>query len=231
MTFVELCDMVRREGGISGPSITTVQGSIPTETTRVKNWVKDAWQDIQSMHTDWQFLFYESSFTIPQYASLITPTEFAAGVVAEWTPWTARISSADEGRAKSQELTLQNYYIFRDSEGLDPTVRGRPSTIAIHPRTEAIHLAPAADAEYEFYYDYYRTPQILDQDEEEPVMPARFHALIAWEALSRYGGYEVAPDVVSRAREHAGKLMAALISDQMPGVSTSCLDDGRAYGW
>ena len=233
MTFVELCDMVRREGGISGQPITTLAGNLPAETARIKNWVKDAWADIQTMQTQWMFMFYESSFTIPQYASVIQPDEFAAGVVAEWDPYSVRISRKYETKSRSQPMMIQNYALFKDHEGIDPTRRGMPSVIAIHPRTEALHLAPAADDEYELYFDFYRTPQILDTDDEEPVMPSRFHALIAWEALVRYGGYEVAPDVVTRAQTHAHRLMAALMGDQLPAYGMSTLDDYGypAYGW
>lgn len=226
MKFVELVDRVRMEGGVSGGKIATVQGDLRGETARLKAWVQDSWRDIQTERQNWKFLFRESSHPIPQYTSVIYPPEFEARTVAQWDPCTARIGPVGHGRHRSNPLVVENYFDMRDWMQTHPGQRSMPSRMSIHPRTEAIHLSPAADKEYEFFYDYWRIPQELNEDDETPIMPDRFHMLIVWWALERYGGYEVAQDVVTRAQRHASGLMSALIHDQLPGVSLKTLDTG-----
>lgn len=230
MKFVELADAVRREGGISGGKITTCQADRVGELERVVNWVRDAWRDIQTMYTNWQFLYHEASHPIPQYTGVIYPPEFAARQVADWGACSFRIARSGHGRHRSDPILPEHYQTFRDHMMDPPNRYGRPDRLAIHPRGESIHLTPAADQEYELFYDYWRVPQELVEDDDEPVMPDRFHMLIVWEALQRYGGYEVAPDVIDRASARSQQLLSALIHDQLPRMSTDSLRSGW-YGW
>lgn len=228
MKYVELVDALRREGGVSGVpggKITTLQGSLPAEIERIKYWIRDAWRDIQTEQTNWRFLFREAAHPIPQYTSVIYPPEFEARTVAEWDPCTARIGPVGHGRHRSHPLIVENYRDMRDWMQTHPGHRAMPCRLSIHPRTEAIHLSPIADKEYEFFYDYWRVPQDLDEDNEEPIMPDRFHMLIVWRAIERYGSYQVAPDVLQRAERYGGQLMSALMHDQLPPLDTDGLVD------
>lgn len=232
MRFVELVDRVRREGGVSGGKIETLQGDLREETARLKTWVQDAWRDIQTERTNWRFLFCEGEYVVPQYVSVVYPPEFEARQISDWQNFTVRIAPSGYGRHRSDLLIPQNYWVMRDTFPHRPHQFGKPSSYSIHPNTEALHISPASDREYELFYDYYRTPQELDDDNEEPIMPDRFHMLIVWMALERYGGYEVAQDVVSRAQMQSAKLMAALIEDQLPAMGTDTLESGCYWhGW
>ena len=221
-TFVQLVDKLRIEGGVSGFPITTVNGTLSAETARLKKWVQDAWRDIQTMY-NWRFLFREASFTVPQYASVITPPEFTAGQVSEWFEDTVRIAEFGGARKDSDVMTVLDYFEFRDGAGIDPTVRGKPSAVAVHPNSESLLIAPSADEQYTMFYDYVRVPQELDDDGDVPIMPARFHDLIVWEAIARYGGYEESSVVLQRSTLQKGPLWAALMRDQLPEVGTSSL--------
>ena len=222
MTFLELVNRLHVEAGTSGQTLSTVLGSLPFESARLKKWVQDAWRDIQSQQR-WNFLFKEATFTIPQYASVITPPEFTAGEVADWEGETVRIAPFGGARKDSQPMTCVDYFDFRDGDGADPTRRGRPSTIAIHPNSETLLIAPSADEQYTLFYDYWREPQELDDDDDVPIMPARFHDLIIWEAISRYGGYEESAPVLKRSYERGAPLWAALAHDQLPPLGLRSL--------
>ncbi len=217
MNFVQLTDDLRFEGGISGDIITTVQGVTTGESYRIKRWVQDAWIKIQ-IKERWNFLKFESSYEIQQYESILSPPEFLSGDVADWDDCTARIAKQGDGYGKSDMLRVEEYDWFREFEGRDPTKRGKPQVIAVDPRLEALHIAPAADQAYELFYDYWAVPQSLDEDVDVPIMPAQFHKLIVWVALETYGGYEAAPDVINRARAEASPLWNALYRDQLPSI-------------
>lgn len=224
-TFFELVDRLRREAGASGPAITTLNGVLPTETQRLRDDVVSAWEDIQTERDDWLFLFTEATCDVPQFASIVSPPEFAEGTVADWDEHSFRIAVAGETRAKSDPLTFRDYFVFRDHHGLDPTKRGKPGYVSVHPNRESIYLAPSADVAYTLFYDYMRTPQVFDDDQDEPLMPARFHDLIVWRALEAYALRESATESLSKARRMAGPLQAALERDQLPQMTQRSLCD------
>lgn len=219
MTFVELVDALRIESAASGERITTVQGNLKGETERLKKWVKDSWLDIQRKHTDWQFLFVQSSYTLPVNASVLNPTEYDADEVAEWKVNTFRIAEAGGARKDSKPFLYRDYFDWRDREGLDVTIPGIPQSFTIHPTTEALHIAPPSDTARILFYDYWRNPQILEDDDDVPLIPARYHDLIPYWALKKYGFYEVAPEAITRADSEINRLLAELEMDQLPTVT------------
>lgn len=230
-TFVQLVDDLRVESGASGRTITTVQGNLPAEVARFKKWTADAWLDIQRrQERHWKFLFKESSgFTVPLGATVLNPTEYAAGDIAEWDYGSFRLAPAGGARKDSQPLRFADYFQFRDCIAIDTSVERKPEVITVHPNTEALHIWPAADAEYVLFYDYRRQPQELDDDDDVPIMPDRFHDLIVFWALLKYGTHEAAPEVITRAKAERDALYADLMTDQMPEVGTLGLVEPE--GW
>lgn len=222
MNLFQLVDRLRVESGASGFPITTVEGNLAYETSRLKKWAQDAWRDIQTMY-QWKFLFQEAVFTVPQYASVITPPEFTAKQVADWLEDTVRIAPFGGARKDSQPMMCVDYFDFRDGAGIDPAKRGKPSVISIHPNSESLLIAPSADQQYTLFYDYYREPHELDDNDDVPLMPARFHELIVWEALIRYGGYEESAPVLQRAARQAAPLWSSLMHDQLPKMELASL--------
>jgi len=218
-TFLELVNALRIESAASGRELESVEGSHKGETERLIKWTCDAWKDIQRKHTDWNFLFVESSFVLPVNASLLNPPEYDADEVAEWHVNSFRIAEAGGARKDSRPLPYIDWDIWRDRHGLDVTVSGIPTTITIHPVSEALMIAPPTDAARVLFYDYFRTPQVLVDDEDVPIMPARYHDLIVYWALKKYGIHEGASEVIVRAESEISRLFAELEIDQMPNVT------------
>jgi hypothetical protein len=147
------------------------------------------------------------------------------GLVAEWK--VERFKIADPGLAykDSHPLEYSQYRFFRDGAGLDTETLGRPQVFTIHPNTEAIIIAPVADAAYSLWFDYYRTPQVLAEDGDTPIMPARYHQLIVAWALRTYGFHEVASEKLMQAKETISRQLSELEIDQLPDVTMSSLGD------
>ncbi|MEO6158588.1 MAG: hypothetical protein ABIQ39_13285 [Ilumatobacteraceae bacterium] len=223
---MKLVDNLRIEAAMSGRTIETLQGKLPDEIQRAKKWIQDAWTDIQMAHIDWRFMFVESTHTVPINASVIEPTEFMAGQVAEWKVNTFRIAEAGQGRKDSQPLTYLDYFYKRDHDGLDITHPGKPGSFTIHPTTEAIHIAPASDTARILFYDYWRTPQVLEDDDHVPIIPPRYHPLIVFWALKTYGFHEAAPEAILKADASVRRLFSALEIDQLPEATTQGLTWG-----
>jgi hypothetical protein len=224
MNFVELVNALRVEGGISGRAIESVEGAQVGEAERLVKWTKDAWMDIQMQHTEWAFLFVESTFTLPVAASVLNPPEYEAGNVGEWKVNTFRIAPPGGTRRDSKPLRYMDYFDWRDTDGLDVVNLREPTSFTIHPTTEALHIVPSDTARI-LFYDYWRTPQELDEDGDIPIMPARFHRLIPFWALKKYGAHEVAPEALVRAETEINRLFPALEIDQLEDVVMQGLCD------
>ena len=225
MTLVELIDALRIEAAASGSSVTTAQGSLKGESERLRKWIIDAWKDIQRKHTNWRFLFVESSYTLSADESTLNPTEYEADEVAEWHTDSFRIAPEGGAKKDSQPLCFWDYWEFRDGPGLDITVSGTPAAITYHPQSEALMIAPPTDEARVLFYDYWRTPQILEDDEDEPIMPSRYHDLIVYWALKKYGLYEAATEAIARADMEINRLLPELEMDQLPPVRFQGLVD------
>lgn len=225
MTFVDLVERLRMECGVSGPVITTVQGALPREIERLKKWTITAWEEVQLKHPDWEFLRTASSHVIPQYASLLSPTEYAAGTVADWKIDTFRIASNGGGFDESVPISFIDYETWRITDGLDSTKYARPNSITVRVKDKALFVGPSADLAYELYYDYYRTPQALSADADVPICPARFHMIIVYNAMQMYGRYEAAPEVLADGARNYRRMLAEMEVDQLPAVFMPGYDD------
>lgn len=223
MNYVDLVNDLMIESAASGRTLTTVQDLPLGELSRLKKWVRDSWLDIQRKHVDWRFLFVQSTHTVPINASVIEPTEYLAGQVAEWKINTFRIAEAGKARKDSQVLPYYDYFYWREHDGLDVTVPGTPVSFTIHPTTEALHIAPASDAPRILFYDYWRTPQELVDDDDIPIIPARYHPLIVFWALKKYAVHEAAPEAIIRADDEIKRLLSDLQIDQLPEMTTQGL--------
>lgn len=95
---------------------------------------------------------------------------------------------------------------------------GRPVYFTIDPQNNLV-LAPKPDGIYTLSGDYQRGVQVLAANGDTPDMPSRFHQLIVYDALAKYGGSLSAQEVLYRAEKEGGRLRRALERDQMPHVS------------
>lgn len=81
MTFLELCQAVISEGGISNDdALTTVTGQSDM-LGRVVNWVSRAWVEIQEKHIDWGFLRVEDVASVNTTAGTYIYTPADMGIV------------------------------------------------------------------------------------------------------------------------------------------------------
>lgn len=225
MDFVALVERLRMECGVSGPTITTVQGNLPREIERLKKWVVTAWEEAQLKHPDWEFLRVASSHVIPLHASLLNPAEYAAGSVAEWKIDSFRIASDGGGFDASVPISFLDYETWRITDGLDSNLYSRPNSITVRIKDRALLVGPSADAQYELYYDYYRTPQVLSADADVPICPARFHMIVIYNAMQMYGRYEAAPEVLADGARNYRRMLAEMEIDQLPAVVITGHDD------
>jgi hypothetical protein len=220
-TFLQLCQDLRREAGISGtdtmPAAVTGQTG---EMKRIVEWIKRAYRDIQNLHPNWNFLSTE--FTFQTIASTSTYTKSSVGLteLGTWAPETFRAYLTSTGVADEQELIYwENWHEFRDAYLIGPSRSnsGRPTAFAIKP-DKSIVFWPTPSAAYTIVGEYFKRAQELAANADEPLFPQEFHDLLVWRAIVFYASHEAAPEVHAHGKIEYKRLLGGLRRDQLPGI-------------
>ena len=220
-TFLQLVNRARVECGISGAhtDLTSLQGTLPLESKRIMQWVQQAWIELQTSAEDWQFLRNSFEFNTVQgtwsYAPTASPVSLSD--FGNWKLDSLRVSTQGQAYADEQLIAFMDYETFRNlyRYAAMRTTQSRPTVFSVAP-DKSLVFGPVPDRAYTVNGEYFKKPQTLSADADEPTgLPDRFHLLVVYEAMKHYAQFESAPEVFARAEAQAGKLKAQLEIDRM----------------
>lgn len=223
MNYLQLVNRARQEGGVSGAALVSLGGTVSQETQRFKDWINEAWRELQVHCKDWDFMRSDFSFdTVAAQqtyvaASLSTPlTSFR-----NWKRDTFRAYTASVGFGDEQILRFEPWDSFRNLYlyGSQRSTTGRPVLFSIKP-DKSLVIGPVPDAVYTVNGEYFRQATDLTGDTDTPGITDEYHMLLVWRALRAYGLYESASEVVVRADGEIKRLMSKIENDQMPEVTS-----------
>lgn len=206
-TFLELCQDLARECGMPAtmPSTTTGQTG---EALRFVEWIQRANLDIQGMYSNWKFLWTEHSFSTVSgtrdYTSSAPSGQTTPSDLGEWDRKRFYIGT--------DPLTCYEY----EEWDVEQTASGKPWAVIVMPNND-LRLYPNPDAVYSITADYYKTPQSLSGNSDTGTIPAKFHDLIVYFAITKYAYFEAAREVLEYANAELGKRWPALTASQLPG--------------
>lgn len=220
-TFLELCQDMMREAGISG-SIVSVERQTG-EQLRVVNWIIKAYRYIQNKHPDWDFLRADVAFNTNDSNAIYTA--IAAGVTGfgEWrftnNDWRCYLVS--QGVADEQQVVYVPYDEFRRTYtyGSNRLVKGRPQYVTQRP-DQSLQFWPTPDAPYTIVGEQYRAPITLAKNDDTPIFAAKFHDVIVQRALMFYGAFEGDGGVFAAAQTECARILAQMVSGYMPEWET-----------
>ncbi len=99
------------------------------------------------------------------------------------------------------------------------TVQTRPVAIAVGP-DQSVNLGPPPNALYTVTADYWVAPSVMAADGDTPTgLPLRYHMLIVYRAMQKYGYYESASEVLQRANTEYNLMFAQLEAARLPQIS------------
>lgn len=217
MNFLQLCQRVYSEGGISG-NITSVQNQ-SGEALRVVNWVKSAYNEIMNdQGMVWNFLHPTVVVKLVPGQGEYTFEDFSLPAGVQWDTRSMRVALADNLADETFLLGMRfpefrDYWLFSSRR----TVQSRPLNVSVDFSTH-LRVAPIPDQAYHLVMEYQIMPPQLLDDEDVPVLPDRFQMAIVWKALRHYGMFESAPEVAGRAEHEYKTIMQHLYNDQSPEV-------------
>lgn len=214
MTFLELCQRLRIESGLSGSGPATVVGQTG-ESLRIVNWILAADQDVQDQHATWRFMRENFSFSCIGSPATQEYTPAAAGYtdLANWIYNDIRLydNAADES-----ELQYVPWDEFRMGYmyGSSRTQEGRPSIVSVKPNN-SLMLWQLPNDTFTVDGEYYKKAVVMTGNTDEPQYPTRFHLIAVWRALMFYGAWAGADEKYAHGSNEYSKLMRKLELDQL----------------
>lgn len=237
MNFLQLSQRAAVECGVaSRTAITTALPTVVGATGsygRIVNWVSDALSDILMDRDDWDFM--RSSQILGAGVSFQTingqasyplgagpgTVGVAANSFGKWdreTLWNYTTASGFANEVAMAEVTFDQWRAGYMSNA-NRNVRTRPMVFAVGP-DQSICLGPPPNALYTITGDYFMAPIDMVADTDIPLgLPIRFHMLIVYRAMIKYGGYESAPEVYQRGTEENAGMYAQLLAARAPRIS------------
>jgi len=215
MNRLQLVQRLALEAGASG-SITAT-ASQTGEAERLVTWVDQAWDDIQRMRVQWQWMRKTAGpANLTQDQSTYAPASapFSLTDFGYWFNGSFRIYKTTVDN--EQILTQYPYERFRDTfiYGTTRSTSGYPIAITVTPAKELQVALQPDDTDYYLTGEYYASPTTLAADGDTPGMPDEFHVMIVWKALTYYGSYESSPEAYTRGMAMYTELMDDLRENQ-----------------
>lgn len=221
MNFLELCQDLRAEAGISGSGPATVIGQ-EGEYARVVEWVKRAVIEIEGKHHSWDFLwarFQIQTAEVPPSSGLwacdydISQTDVNRFWTESFTIFDPTVGEKDD----ESRLPWYTYREWRKQEGYGEDDPARPKHVIQLPnRTLRFH--PDPDKQYTIQADYWRKPKVLAADSDVPYIPEQHHKLVTYLAMQYYARYENAPEVMAGALSKYNIEMANMERDYLDDI-------------
>lgn len=228
-TYLQLCQALKRECGIAGPTATpaTVVGQTGV-LEKVVNWVDASHRDIQLKSATWRWMRKPFTLaTVPgtdAYAYGTCTDVEATGAIARFSSWWAQDTDFPftcylpaDGIGTQQRLIYLPLARFNALYRFGPQqlLTGRPVHVSVD-NSDRLLFGPNPDAIYTIGGEFQRGPQILTADSDTPDMPDRFQDLIVYYAMQRYAANAVAAEVLARANLEGNRILRALELSQLP---------------
>ncbi len=230
MTFLELCQAVVTEVGLSG-QIQTVNNQ-RGDFARIVSFVRASTSQVEGKWINWRFLHGTYVFQTTQDINTYT------------APADLRVRQWDLNRAFLEKLAIRTNYaddlIHYERDPLAEDYKGRPVRLIVE-RNNALRFIGTPDDEYEAQIEYYRMATILQNNEDTPAVPEQFQRIIIAESIRRYANYDEAAELKQQALEELygvggnwvnpepGSWLYQLQADQLPYSYTSGATDGGQF--
>lgn len=199
------------EAGVSGTGPSSVVGQVG-ELGEIVTWVNSAYEDIQSLHTTWNFRQGDFSPTLISGTYIYTPASLSLDDLLEWKIDDVRIYLAE---ADETQITYTPWDDFRRAYLIGTIPSGRPSVFSIKPNNSIVFW-PKPDDAYTVVGEYVKEADTLSGNTDEPIFPSDFHLIIVWRALKYYAGLLAAPEKYAHAEAEYNRLMRSMEFSQLP---------------
>lgn len=219
MNRLQLVQRLHLECRMSGARPTTTQ-NVSGQTERLVSWIDTAWEDLQSLHTDWDWLRASCSFATVEGRSTYTAAQCGVDDLGEWIPDSFRTYNTAAGINSETPIFEMpgGYNAWRDTYliGANRSTYSQPCHIAVAP-DKSLAFGPITDDGNTILGDYFRAPRAMAADTDEPTgLPSQYHILLVYMAMTDYGAAEVAIEALTRGEKKRKSLLKRLELGDLP---------------
>lgn len=233
MNFLQLVQKAIRKSGAraSVPSSLSLVEGIQLE---FKNYVIDAWREIQMERRDWYFRQAEQSIDIDNLSltdGMRVPTSLINVANSRSFNWISLFDVYVRLRADDTDPPSKIYFVpwnsWNDSFGRsdaqleyndNQNIEGRPRYFTIAPTGE-IWLNPIPDVNYEMQFFGPTAVEELSNDSDTPFLPTDYHDMIVWRAVREYALYHNDTGTAERASVKYTFFKKALDDEYLPHMT------------
>ena len=213
MTFLELCQTVRSEVGISGTGPTTVIGQ-EGQLLSIVNFTAEADFLIQGLWLDWNFL----------WAQFATETQANKRELKKTKPddlgsWDVTSFWLDYTSDTNYPLDLMGYLEWRNDHRQGTMQVGVPSYAVIQP-DQQVFVEQASDKEYAFTADYFKAPYKMTANTSKSPIPDAFHRCIVARAKTMWAEREDATEILLASSAEYQDILDKLEAHSLPNQGT-----------
>ena len=209
MTFLELCQAVRQEVGVSGTGPTTVL-SQAGQLKVIVDFVAASDFEVQILWEDWDFLWAQYSSTLATGVKepvLQKPTDLGT--------WDTRSFYLNYTSDDSTHLTPFSYVDWRTDFRQGTQTNTTPSYAVVQP-DQNLFVDPPPDGAFTITADYWKTPTLMAANATVSPIPVQFHRIIVARAKTMWAEREEAPDILISASAEYADILDKLESSQLP---------------
>jgi len=212
MNFLQMCQRVRSECGVSGDGPSNVAGQTGMYA-KIVNWVLASHEEIQLKHTNWKFDWATTTQTLTAGVEFYNPADWSLSV-RNWDWNSLYVYRTVDNPSSRTWLDRIDYDLYRQVR--TPAAPGRPVYATWMP-DKRLGLYPIAEAGLTFGGDYYRTPQVMSGNTDEPRMPDEYHMAIVWRAVAMWSASEENPALLQTATQNFRSLMTKMEATELDG--------------
>jgi len=198
-TYLEICQSVRAQAGIAGSGPSNVQNQVGIYANVVR-WVDEAYNEIQTLHPNWNFLYSQRTLTFPSgfnsYPVLLS--EGLREIANDSYVWQFQLG-------RKTRLEYLPWHIYKNADRFLEDETGSPEVITADPSGNLV-IWPTPDEDYQITFEGFIVPDVMDISSDIPIIPAQYHDLIKLKALMKYSENFTA-DTVYRSADTNFRLM------------------------
>lgn len=205
-----MCSEFGLSGG-SGPSSVVNQSG---EFARVVNWIADACQDIDNKWEDWRYLWNRYTGTLSASESTPSAITQSGVIVRRWKTKSLKYRIANPLASTWSRVSYMDFQDFEDVIDPDTAIAGAPTYWTVMP-DNSIQFDKPADQDYDLKGEFYRSPPVLANNNDTPLMPPDYHRIIIVRALMYYANREDAPELINASISEFPDILEKLESSQL----------------
>jgi len=220
MDYLALFARAIQEAGIAGSDPTTVLNQT-SRRKKMVDWVSTAWEDIQLMRPNWNFMWKEFSLSTVAANRDYLASSYGISDLALWDTGSFLIYEAAKDENDQNELLHIAYPRWRGEyrRGMGARDDSRPQNFTILPNNQ-IRFEPRPDKIYTVEGEYKRSTQVFSANTDVPTgLPNDYHMMIVWRALHYYAQRYEMPYSIDEAETKFDDLLFRLEQEELPPFS------------